>query len=556
MIDSLAIGALTVAGASTGAVLLRDVVNRAALKKACGNATVDVEKFRKENTYTISLKQESRALAIVLYATIGSSRRMRDEIIARWEGKQLPDVEIPLELPELERLMADNQALFIKTLKGSYSHKLKSLLKEQVKRKIHLAKEAAKRAALSEMGAAATNVADARTGSDELNKLYEAIANYVGPELTAFEQGIVHIMDELGLITVTTVLVGKIDTLLHDYLGEAASHFLHGTIDWLDSIYDVPAATFALKSVFREFTMLMNDETSFQDAIFNMGCAVAIKAVAVKIGGIIGASLDGMTLGLSSGIFTVGMSYVATQISNWITEEYNKGLQKELKKLEDEIEACGKNVLSTINTAVKEFNKEFIQRINACPDINDEISLKEFIEEIKEVYSQGYERAERTLSDNTKKAIESLPENSWKHKLLFIDPRKAVKKLYLEEQRTITSYHSGLVHNLTLAAEMHAEEGIGFLIRDVVFDTPETEAALKKIETVIQTCAENYSQSLSIWEEEIIAFRKAGIEKIAVIVERERTYYERFIAERKPLMLKLLKRIKANNKRQGKVSPK
>jgi hypothetical protein len=546
MVESILIYCLIIGGTFVVTIVLRDILNRKIIKRACEDAKPIIERFKQENTFVIPLNQEQRALNTVLRTTISESRRMRDEAIKNVKKIQLPNPDNLHGFPELKEMMEHNQDLFIKTMKGTYSHKIKSLLKGQVKDRIHLAKEKAKEIAKHSLSNA--DVAMAVAQSDASNIIYDNASNYVSPQLDIFEKKIVDFMDSLGVIDVSTVLVMQIDDWVHEHFGDATSHFLHNSVNFFDNLYDVPAGWFALQSTIREFNLIIDNETTFEDSLLHSGSAIAIKAGAIKVGLI----LDGMTGGLSMGLFTVGMSYISTRISNWISEEHNKELRQKLSILENEIEECRKSILYKINLVIREFEEGFAERLEVCPDINDEASINVFIGELKEVYSHGFEQAEQKLSANTRRAIECLPESKWWHKLFFINPNKAVAKLYLEAQRIITSYHSGLVHNFNLSADAHVEDGIKFLIKDVVFNTPETLAVLSKTEMVIETCSENYLESLSVWEDEIITYRKESSEKVAVMIECERKYHEVFVEERKPKMLKLMKRINANNKRQGK----
>lgn len=550
MLDLAVLATISAATASLSTIALRDAFARAAIKKACQDAEPDIARFKQDNTYVRPLSEEFLAVASVMRTTIGKARETRKEVIEKVKSIEIPNPDIPMDMQELERAMKRNNSLFIQVMKQSCSLKAQHLVRQQVQHRLKLAKrKAAERMAKAATAAAAgTATAAAAAASESAKDAYKAASEHVAPHLDILDKKIVEFLDQFGVIDLSVEIAQKVQDFVATHMGEAAGEHLGQASELLSGLHAIPGSVAGVKSVFREINMLQNDETSFGEAFSNGGIQIALKSIGIKAGMI----LDGMMMGLSFGAFTFLGSYFGSVASNAILEEKNMKLRRELQALKDEIDACHRKVMKAINLSVNKFEKEFARRVEACPDINQEPSLKNFIQKLVTVYNQGYQTADHQLAQNTRTATDNLPEDPWYYKVLFIDRRKAVRKMYLEAQREITSRHSGLVHDFSTAAQTHAEDAIDFMIQHVVFETPETMAALEQMESVTKASAESYTEHLTDWEKETTAYRKEGSEEVARVINIEGNKYKEFVRERKPIMSSIARRIHANNRRQGK----
>ncbi len=547
MLDPFTVAA-SLGGVSIGTFALRDVFARVAIKRACEAATADIEKFKKENVYVGKISEESEAVATVMRTTIRKSRQTREAILEAVKKLKIPSAHILLDFPQIEKDMQANKEVFLSALAKSYGHKIEHLYVEQVKYRFEEVKKAAAKKTAEEAAKIAAATAAASEATDTIDTQYEVISEHVAPHLDAFEQEIVDLLDQIGVIDESVEIMQAIQDFMSAHIHDAASDHLGHAAEILSSLHSIPGLYSGLATIKRELEMVTNDQTSLGDAFISGGVPWFLKSLGMKIG----ISLDAATGGMSMGAFTFLGRSLGKLLGDEVIENENRRLKEQLQRLKDEIAGCHRLVLYAVNEATRNFQEELARRLNECPDINEEDAIKSFMSDLKDAYSEGLRDAEHRLSQSTHEAISQLPENTWLDKVLLIDRRGEVKKLFLEAQREITSRHLGLVHNFSLAAEEHAEYGIDFIIQQVVFKVPETTATLSMIEDVTLQSAADYSASLSAWENETVAFHQEGCAKVGDVIQTEGNHYRAFVSVRKPAMESLANRIAANNARMGK----
>lgn len=546
MVDPLVIEASVAVGASLGTLALRDVFARATIKKACRNAEPDIEKFKKDNTYVVHLKERFQAAASVLYETISQSREMRDQHIATAKELVIPNPDIPLELDELQRTLMDNQKQFLAIMKNTYVHKARNLFVDQIHYKLNFAKEFYTRIADA---AAAATAAGHGLFADDIAQIYLEVQKELAPQLDAVEQEIVNTLDQTGVLDFTAEAIDKAHNFVIDHIGTAAVQHLEHTADFLSFLHHLPGGGAMISTGLKEFQLLRDGEIDLDDSLGNIATSFVVRAPLIKVGMI----LDGLTGGASLGGFTVLFNFISKKATNAIQQEEIDNLKREFERLKAEIEAARWAALRAINKVAGDLQKLLAQKIEDCPDINEEASLVSFIESLRDACNIGFRNSEEKLSKNTRIAIAGIPENTWLEKILFVDRRKAVEKLYLEAQRSISSHHSGLVHNFSIAVDAHAEDAIQFMIEQVMFDEPQMDLVLGQLESVTEISAAAYEGALSVWQEDTQKFHEQATNTVNQVTEQEMARFNAMAEARKASMKSIRRRISVLERRQGKT---
>jgi hypothetical protein len=561
MIDPIIIASATMGASALGALALRDVFARSAIQKACEEASPRLKQFKKDNVYVRPLDEQSLAVATVMRKTIQSSKELRESIITSLKDLKIPSPETPMDLPELQDSMVSNKGVYLKILKNTYTHKIQHVYTEQVKYRLDLAKkaaiarEAAKKAAevgtIGLAGNAAISSDAAAQTADAISDQYETIAAQIDPHLDMFQEKIAVILEKSGLVDLSVEIIQKIDHFITENIGDIASDHAASLTEMLTHIHAFPGAVSGIKTAFNELQMFMESETSLEDMLTNGAIPIVLKSIFLKIG----ISIDTMFLGTTMGTFTVLSAVAAKFTSDSIFEMKIKTLAAELDQILNSIKACYQRTVRTMNEIAKEFTDAFSDKIETCPDINEEIVIVKFIDILKNSYSNGLRDAEKKLADNLKQELDNLPENTVLDKLLFIDRKSAVKRLFLEAHRDISSYHTSLVHEFNCACERHAEDGVDFLIKHVVFDTLETETVLGRMEDITLEVADDYTGSLNKWESAVTEFYKQRSQEVAKEMKEQRDIYEDFYDSQRPIIKSISRQIGTHRKRQGKSSP-
>lgn len=536
MADTQIIAASFAAAVGAG-FTLREVFKRAVIGKACRVTAQKIKDFKTAHSGITPMPPDRKASADVLRDTILAAHKMRAEKMEDAKKIKLPNPKIPMDLPELQATFEANRGLFLKSLKTTYKYKIKHLYIEAVAHKIN-----------------------ASQGLQGTFDFAQNIGEKVHPDLDFIDGKIVEALDALGATDFGAKIGHEfvqafepLQQFVHDniphiepllgQLGDA----LHGMADTLHAFPGIWSAAGTIKD---EIKMMLNNETSFEDAIENGIGPALMKIVALKAG----IALDSVTG--ATGAFTTLFSAITRTVLNDKLMEKNEKLRAEFNEIIDEIKRCHDRILRHINQKAREFEESFARLIEQCPNIDEEPPLKIFIDELKQVFALSFSLAERTLAELIAREIENIPEDTDLEKILFIRKREAIKRMYLQAERELYTMHENLINNFTLAAERSPEEALDYMMKNVVFDRPETMTVLQKIEAVIEATTQTYLVSLAKWETSLLELRKKGEEEMAKVIKEQVAIYDEFVEERKPCLHEINNKIKLNNRRLGMKEPK
>jgi hypothetical protein len=538
-----------------GGFALREVFKRVVIGKACKAETKKINEFKNKNLDLKAMPPDRMDVTTLLHETILDAHKTRAEKMADAKKIKLPNPNIPMDLPELWETFKSNRNILWGSLTTTYKYKTEGLFFDAVKHKIKVAHapHVALKAALD-----ANNLAAATTAMAQIPVIKEPHLEWIDQKITSFLNNIGKEDNNGQVVYLTDVSADighqfvRLNETLHSFVHDhipAAEPLLNTLGQVADEVMDLyhalPGIVSSIKNIKKELEMVFNDETSIEDALTNGLPREIAKIIAIKLGIAIDAHAG------NAGAFTT----LLTAMTRWVFDErlinQNEELKNEFKKIIEAIQKCHDEVLKEINKKAREFEKSFAELIETCPNMNDEPPLKAFINELKIAFALNLSHTETALSDAVRQEIEKLPQDTWTEKLLFINKRKAVEKLYLQAQRELYDVHTHLVHHFTLAAENSPEDALNYMIQNVVFDRPETMSALQNIEAVIYATTQTYLNSLSKWEESLIEARQTGEKNMAEVIDEQIEIYTDFVDARKDRLGELNQKIKANNRRLG-----
>lgn len=589
MIDhSIIVGAEVAAGISVAALGLREVFSRAVVYKALKRETPYLDRFIEENTYIGPAEETSRAALFVLADVIQDFEELKRRNIEILKDFSIPNPDIPMDMPELGTVMKANNVAFLSIMKNTYSHKIRKLYLEQLKHRFHQAREktlevAAEKAkkmaensaeaviqkAYSTIGAAAHTVGQAgvvgdsaahvATAADSADSLaaaadgvYDQVCDAVLPELDRYEKLLVQMMDELGVVDLSIDMAMKLHDLISDHVVSLNGLHFENAAGVGAELHGVPGLFSNGRKMFTEMNLILDDESTPEDALLNTGIPMVMKYIGIQAGII----LDGMTVGASMGTFTALGNYLSSIAVDKFIESNNQQLCAEIRTLKWEIEERHAEVLKAINQTIQEEEQKFAGHVRDYPDISDEEPLREFFREVVSKYDKALGDSEKKLSQNLRVALDSIPENAGLEKWLFIDRQRAVEKAYHKAQRSIRLGNTSLMHAFSTANEAGPLEALDFMINKSVFIGEIIESGLQRTEEFTLALSNAYKPRVEAWETRAVEVRIESASTISAVTTQKSAEFNEFASDRRQKIKSINRRIKSNMKRQGRnISP-
>ena len=409
--EEISLGAATSAAGLYG---MRPLFAKAAIHFALRKAAPAIKNFKEsEASLFTHLTQNSHEAVSEFLKFTKTAKELRSTAEAAAAEMKVPELGKPQPLADLQKELQNIGESLLKIYSDTFISKVTSLLQDQVKHRAF--------------------------------KTAQELADSTPIDLSTIESGIVHALDNLGIIDLATSG--------HDFVvGHAADISADLGLDMLGDLSDVftPGLLSGARSTFQEIKMVMNKETNWEDAFVRGIFPTAVKSGLVATGMAIDTAFGWTTLGL----FTV-LGYLGGRFfKNTVPIESIKADLVILKPFLDRIQDRAHKAVATINEAVVQNFQDFPALTKACPELSKEPTMQQFTNQIVESYKQDAKDAIDLINRNCSQSIQSLPARNWTDKLLGIDRSATVAILYRQAAKEITGNLAKASNNFDTATRI------------------------------------------------------------------------------------------------------
>lgn len=331
----------------------------------------------------------------------------------------------------------------------------------------------------------------------------------------------------------------------HDMLGGIVSDELLDTAVETAGFLLLPGVLSSTKSIFREFDMLANNETSLGDSLKNGIIPTAGGLAATAIGFKIDLAFGGALFGIPTAIGWLAGRFIK---KSGAKADLKSGLES-LGYYQEKIQTRKNEAVYTISESISDNFKDFPEMVKNCPSFSSQKNVMQFMDRMAVAYELDTKKSMDNAKNLCQEHVEKLPKRNWVDKALGINRSEEIKKMYQQSCSDMTMVMAQSSSNFKKIASADHEKAAITLMDGKHLANGQVSSLVNALSQEFPTMVDSHYSAIDKWKQSCADTWKNGTEAVRSVSNVENEKVDSLVTEHTPRMKELRQEIRNNLRR-------